>query len=307
MSLDRYLEELTEEEKPLRYGVMAALSGMSRGEMDKFSRVWSGLSSERRRQLLARLVEMAEENVDMDFNSIFMMCLDSTDPAIRETSIRGLWEFEDRRLIGPLLEILSMDVVCDVRSAAAVALGKFVVLAEEEKIPPQEGNRMKEALIGVLKNKEESTAVRRRALEAAAPFNTHVIQTFIRQNYESDDLQMHSSTLYAMGKTGDVKWLRYLLKELNSPSPALRFEAANACGDLGEEPAVSHLVPLLEDDDLQVQLAAIHALGQIGGVMATRALNRCARSEDAPLREAAREAMEYVDAFRNPLSFRYQT
>ena len=166
---------------------------------------------------------------------------------------------------------------------------------------------MKEALIGVLKNKEERTVVRRRALEAAAPFNTHVIQTFIRQNYESEDLQMHSSALYAMGKTGDVKWLRYLLKELNSPSPALRFEAANACGDLGEEPAVSHLVPLLEDDDLQVQLAAIHALGQIGGVMATRALNRCARSEDAPLREAAREAMEYVDAFRNPLSFRYQT
>ena len=306
MSLDRYLQEIEKEDKPLRYGALVALSGMSRLEMDKFSRMWQGLGLERRCQLLNRLVGMAEENVDLDFNPIYLMCLDSPDPKVREKAILGLWEFEDRSLIGTLLEVLSTDVVPRVRSAAAITLGKFAVLAEEGKLSPKEGQRIKETLISVLKNGKECIEVRRRALESAAPFNTHVVQTFIRQNYESDDLKLSSSALYAMGKTGEPEWLRYLLKEMRSPSPVLRFEAANACGELGEETAVPHLVPLLEDDDLQVQLAAIRALGEIGGTMATRALSRCARSEDMPLREAAHEAMEYTETLKNPLSFRYQ-
>jgi len=306
MSLERYLREIAAEDKPLRSGALVALSNLSRQELKQFARTWGGLSAEWQRRLLGCLVEMAEENVELDFDSIFLMCLESPDAEVREKAILGLWEYEDRFLIGTLLETLVADPSPSVRSTAAVALGKFSLLAEEGKLLPREGRKIREALIRVLRNNEESIEVRRRALEAVAPFNTHVVQQFIRRCYESDELNLRCSSLYAMGRTGEPRWLRYLIKELKSASPALRFEAANACAELEDEGAVLHLVPLLDDDDLQVQVAAIRALAEIGGAAASRALRGCARSEDPAVREAALEALENLEGLEDPLAFRYQ-
>lgn len=306
MSLERYLQEIAAEDKSLRSGALVALSNLSRQELKQFAHTWGGLSAERQRRLLGHLVGMAEENVELDFGPIFLMCLESPDAEVREKAISGLWEYEDRSLIGTLLETLVADPSPNVRSAAAVALGKFSLLAEEGKLLPREGQKIKEALIKVLTDDEESIEVRRRALEAVAPFNTHVVQRFIRRCYESDELALRCSSLYAMGRTGEPRWLRYLIKELQSASPALRFEAANACAEMGDEDATPHLVPLLDDDDLQVQLAAIRALAEIGGTVAVRALRRCARSEDPSLREAALDALENVEGTVDPLAFRYQ-
>jgi HEAT repeat protein len=306
MSLSRYLQEIAKEERPLRYGALVALSSMSRAEMERFAETWRDLSPQRQRQLLSRLVEMAEENVELDYNSIFLMCLRSPDSEVREKAILGLWEFEDRSLIGPLLEILSTDVDPKVRSVAAVALGKFAILAAEGKLSAREADRIENALLDVLKSERECTEVRRRTLEAAAPFNTHTVQEFIRRSYESDDLNLRCSALHAMGRTGEPRWLRYLLRELRSPSPALRFEATSACAELGGESSVPHIVPLLDDDDPQVQIAAVRALGEIGGVMATRALRRCLRSDDLTVQEAARQALDEIEVLENPLSFHYR-
>jgi len=306
MSLERYLRDIAAEDKPLRSGALVALSNLSRQELKQFARAWGGLSAERQRRLLGCLVEMAEENVELDFDSIFLMCLESSDAEVREKAIFGLWEYEDRSLIVTLLGTLGADSSPRVRSAAAGALGKFSLLAEEGKLLPREGQKIREALIRVLRNDEECIEVRRRALEAVAPFNTHVVQQFIRRCYESDDLNLRCSSLYAMGRTGEPRWLRHLIKELKSDSPALRFEAANACEELGDEGAAPHLVPLLDDDDLQVQVAAIQALAEIGGAVASRALRRCARSEDPAVREVALEALENLEGIEDPLAFRYQ-
>ncbi len=306
MSLSRYLQEIAKEERPLRYGALVALSSMSRAEMERFAETWRDLGPQRQCQLLSRLVEMAEENVELDYNSIFLMCLHSPDPEVREKAILGLWEFEDRSLIGPLLEILSTDVDPKVRSVAAVALGKFTILAAEGKLSAREVDRIENALLDVLKSERECTEVRRRALEAVAPFNTHTVQEFIRRSYESDDLNLRCSALHAMGRTGEPRWLRYLLRELRSPSPALRFEATSACAELGGESSVPHILPLLDDDDPQVQIAAVRALGEIGGVMATRALRRCLRSDDLTVQEAARQALDEIEVLENPLSFHYR-
>lgn len=306
MQLEKHLQELAEEDKPPRYATLAGMSDMSRFELDKFSRVWSNLSIERQRTIISRLVEMAEENVDLDFDPIFQLCINNSDAAVREKAILGLWECEDRTIIGPLIDRLTKDTSPEVRSAAAVALGRFATLANEAKLPPVDGQRIKDALIGVLRNPQDPADVRRRALESVAPFNTLVVQELIRKSYDSNDLRIRASALFAMGKTGEMQWMRYLLRELRGQSPILRFEAANACGELGEESCVPYLIPLLEDDDLQVQLAAIRALGEIGGAMATRALRRCSHSEEQAIRDASTEALENLEGERSPLSFRFR-
>ena len=86
----------------------------------------------------------------------------------------------------------------------------------------------------------------------------------------------------------------------------MRYEAASACAELGEEKAVPYLVPLIRDDEHQVQLAAIRALGAIGGPLAERAIRQCLRSDDEALQEAAEEALHHLEIEHDPMSFKSQ-
>jgi HEAT repeat protein len=72
---------------------------------------------------------------------------------------------------------------------------------------------------------------------------------------------------------------------------------------LGDEEVVPHLIALLQDDDYQVQLAGLNALGKVGGPLAKRALIRCAKEGDAVLEDAARAALENVVFLEDPMAF----
>ncbi len=60
---------------------------------------------------------------------------------------------------------------------------------------------------------------------------------------------------------------------------------------------------MLQDDDYQVQLAGVAALGKIGGGMAKRALQRCIQEGDAGLEDAAQAALEEIDFLDDPVAF----
>ena len=83
----------------------------------------------------------------------------------------------------------------------------------------------------------------------------------------------------------------------------MRYETANACGDLGDEEVVPHLIHLLQDDDYQVQVAGLGALGKIGGSLAKRALQRCIKEGDAVLEDVARSALEGIEFLEDPIAF----
>ena len=82
-------------------------------------------------------------------------------------------------------------------------------------------------------------------------------------------------------------------------------QPASACGGLGEEAAIPHLLPLLRDDDIEVRLGTIRALGAIGGSIAKKALASCLRSSDEVVQEAAEEALEQAEYNTDPLSFTF--
>ena len=305
MTLERTLQQLADESAPLTYSSLAQLSDLGSEEVERFTQVWQGLSLSRRTKVIARLVELAEENAELDFNAVFKACLEDPDEEVRERAVNGLWEFEDRSIVPCFIQLLQSDDAPRVRAAAATGLGKFAKLAQEGKLLQRDADRIRDALLEVLQETREPWEVRRRALEAVAPFNSPRIKEYIRWAYASNNLELQCSALFAMGRTGEPAWLGILLKELRSPSPALRYEAANALAELQEEEAVPHLIHLLQDDDLQVALAAVRALGEIGGPLARRALRRCLQAEEEALQEAAREALETMEAMEDPLSFRY--
>ena len=306
MTLERYLEDLVQGEGTPSHAELVQLSGLNQAELGLFRDRWSEIPVERRRTLMDRMVSVAEDNVELDYYTIFKHCLVDDDPNVRARAVSGLWECDDRNLVTPLINLLKDDPDEQVRASAALVLGKFGALAQDGKLLLKDGERIMDILLYVLELQEESADVRRRALEAAAYIDTNRISELIRSAYTSDEPKLRVSALYAMGRTGNPAWLSNLIKETESSDPAMRYEAATACAEMGEEDAVPYLVPLIQDDDTQVQVAAIQALGAIGGPLAKRAIMRCLNSDDNALEEAADAALEHMEMEEDPTGFKFR-
>ena len=236
MALEEFLESLTDSE--LTDSDFVELSDLSPEELGSFARTWFTLPLESQREILGTLVQLAEENTDLDFSAVFKMCLKEDDEEVLEKAMEGLWEHEDRSVIPGLIRVLKSDRSARVRAAAAVALSKFPILAQEGKLLARDGESVRQSLMEVLEDPEQHMDVRRRSLEAVAPFNTSDIHKFVSWAYDSPDLKLKSSSIFAMGRTGEPRWLPLLFKELQNREPSIRYETAFACGELGEEEAV---------------------------------------------------------------------
>jgi hypothetical protein len=134
--------------------------------------------------------------------------------------------------------------------------------------------------------------VRRRALEGLAYVDLPDVRELIHMAYYDEEPLLRQSALFAMGRSADRRWAKFVLAELESREEAMRFEAAVAAGELGLSAAVQSLIGLLDDRDRTVREAAATSLGQIGGPAARRALEAAAGTGDETLADAAEAALE---------------
>ncbi|MEE9285100.1 MAG: HEAT repeat domain-containing protein [Dehalococcoidia bacterium] len=302
MSLNDVLTKLASEEAfPSAVG-LCELSGLNAEETKAFKAVWESASVERRRKVTARLVELAEENIELDFNAIFRHALRDDDEDVRTTAIAGLWECEERSLIGPLVQLVNDDPSDRVRCAAVQGLGRFALLAEMGKLLERDCRRIEDALLAVLDSLSETIEVRRRAIEAIAPMSLLRVPQIVQEAYDSQDPKVQASALFAMGSTCDPRWLPTLIGELENENPELRYEAAAALGGLGEEEAVAGLIEALDDSDEQVQESVIYALGAIGGGPAKKALVQASEAGEPRVAEMALAALRMIEFEDAPLS-----
>jgi HEAT repeat protein len=300
--LENYLKELRDTKKPLVVSKLVNLSDLSREEMEVFNREWPNIDVARRREILERLVELAEDNFELDFNAVYRACLADADSEVRVKAIEGLADCEERYLIEPLVSLLLGDLEHKVRAAAAVALGTFALLDEFGELTSSDANKVEKALLTVFNNKNEQMEVRCRALEAISTLSRPQIEELIRQAYQSDDLELRASAIYSMGRNCNPMWLTTLLQELNNPHPRLRFEAARACGELESQEAVPKLIELIRDSDFEVKISAIESLGRIGGIRAKQALRQCLDSDDEAISEAAQDALDELKFWEDPFA-----
>ena len=301
MAIEVFIEAIADSSAPLSDAPFHEASDPSPEDVAQFARICMDMDEEHRREVVAAMVEQAEENIELDFTAIFRQCLKDNDDRLAQLGIEGLWEQEDRWLVAELVELLRSERGPLVRAAAALALGKFPVLAQEGKLPPQEEELVYRVLMDFLEDEIEDLEVRRRCLEAVAPFNTEEVQDYIRWAFDGDDQDLRSSSIYAMGRTGAAGWLPTLLREMESFDAAVRYETAHACGELGEQEATPQLIELLGDDDPEVRLASIAALGKIGGALARRALLDCVRDGDAAMSDAAHTELENLEFLDDPM------
>ncbi|HEY78536.1 MAG TPA: HEAT repeat domain-containing protein [Dehalococcoidia bacterium] len=302
LSFEETMANLADLGKPLSSSGLVCLSDLDSKELALFQETWLAIETKRRRQIISRMVDLAEDNFELDFSKIFRHCLKDEDTEVKCAAIAGLWENEETSLLIPLTDLLEQDSTDRVQATAAAALGKFAMLAELNKLPQRHTSRVAGTLLAAFSDTSKPLEVRRRALEAVAPLSTTEVTRAIGNAYQSDNLRLKASAIYAMGRNCSPSWLPLLLKELGSDEAELRYEAAGACGELEQEEATPHLVELTSDKDISVQLMAIQALGKIGGRAAKEHLERCLSHPDESIRDAARQALEELQFGEDPLN-----
>ncbi|MFC1861691.1 HEAT repeat domain-containing protein [Chloroflexota bacterium] len=302
LPVEEIIVEAGNSNKPLLNARLAELSNLSSEETAAFNQSWAAIETKQRQQSVHRLVELAEENLELNFDNIFKHCLSDPDDEVRARSIEGLCENEEAALITPLINMLEQDDSEKVQIAAAMALGKFAMLAEHKKLRSCFMSRIQEALLAVISNRNSTVEIRRRALEAAAPLSLPQVKTAITEAYQSQNPRLKTSSIYAMGKNCDPSWLPVLLKELADTDAGVRYEAASACGELEEEKAVPHLIKLVNDTDDDVRISVIKALGKIGGTQAKECLKQFLNSPDKAIAQASKQALTELETIENLIS-----
>jgi HEAT repeats len=301
--LQRLLRQLGNETEAIPFSQLYALSDLDGERLAEFRAAWETLPAVRRRRLMYAMAELAEASFQVNFDAIFGYCLNDPDDQVRATAIDGLWENEELSLIGPLVAMLRADPSPQVRAAAATGLGRYVLAGQLERLAEPIQARIIDDLLRTIHLADESILVRRRAIESVSYACTPEVIEVLELAYYDEDEDMRISAVTGMGRSCDERWQDIILRELESPSPAMRYEAAWACGELALRRAVPLLANLMNDPDRQVRNATIWALGQMGGEPAKLLLLAAYDDADEDTEAALDEALAEHALFEGTLDF----
>lgn len=301
ITLDEVLSTLANTKGPLSSSHLAELSDLNPDSFSQFCTAWQKFGTTKRRNILLRLEELADENVELNFDNIFKLGLGDKYAQVRSAAINGLWENRQTWLRQKLVNFAAGDASAKVRLAAVRGLERFCLDAELRN-ESGTGRQLADTLLSIFENIEASIEMRRRALEAVSPLDLPEVHKALESAFHSENRDLKVSAVYGMGASSNPRWLTLLMPELKSSDAETRYEAAYACGKIGEEDPVNLLAALLDDEDRDVQLAAIRALGRIGGIESKEVLTRIVKSPDELLSDVAKQALYELELYDDPLS-----
>jgi HEAT repeat protein len=289
------IEALLDESKPFSPKYLHRLSDLEPADISSFSNAWPKVSTKRRQALLEDLEELHIADDLLCFEDVGRLSLKDSDPGVRKLAISILREYELVDLLPTFIHMADHDPDAEVRAAAAAALATYVYMGEVEDISPQKLERVEECLLK-LATGSDTQLVRRRALEALGFSSRKEVNELIDKAFASSDTNWLITALFAMGRSANSRWKPQVMQMLSHQRPAVRAEAAGAAGELEIKTAVPKLLDLLEDVDIDVRMASIWALSQIGGPGVRPALEALLENTDDD--EEARQldnALENLD------------
>jgi len=294
-TFEQALAALRDPSMPGAITALNGLSGLDRRQIATLRDVWAEVELEERLRVIRLLAEVSETEYELDFGAVIAMALDDPDAGVRALAAEGILADADEPVIRQLNRMAESDPAVEVRAAAVAALGQFILMGEYDDLPEALAVRLQETALRVHNNPNEPLEVRRRALEAVSNCGRDEVNDLIRAAYQSPDLDMRVSAIFAMGRTCDDVWGPDVLRALNSEHSEIRYEAARAAGELELRRAVPRLAEFARGDDREIQMVAVWSLGEIGGDDAKAILHelaeRAERVGDEDLIEAVDEAM----------------
>jgi hypothetical protein len=289
------IEALLDESKPFSPKYLHRLSDLEPADTSTFSHTWPKVSTKRRQALLEDLEELHLADDLLCFEDVGRVALKDNEPGVRKLAISILREYELVELLPTFIHMAEHDPDAEVRAASAAALATYIYMGEVEDISPQKLQRVEECLLK-LATGSDTKLIRRRALEALGFSSRKEVNELIEKAFASSETDWLVSALFAMGRSANSNWKPQVMQMLSHQRPAVRAEAASAAGELEIKTAVPKLLELLEDVDIDVRMASIWALSQIGGPGIRSALEALLESTDDD--EEARQldnALENLD------------
>jgi HEAT repeat protein len=278
--IQKLLDALLDESTYFHPRYLYRLSDMDPDDLARLIKVWNQVPLWRRQALMEDLQELSENDTLLYLEGMGRIALKDSDPKVRMLAVRILGEYEDRELIPVYLKMVESDSDANVRAMSATALGAFVYLGEIDELPKKKFRQVENTLLRVVKGSDDPL-VRRRALEALGFSSRTEVIPLIEEACNSKKSDWMVSSLFAMGRSANEYWNNRVLTMLSHSLPDIQAEAASAAGELGIKEAVPNLFELLDDSDIDVRMAAIWSLSQIGGEGVGEALEeRLDQAED---------------------------
>jgi HEAT repeat protein len=262
-------------------------SDISPMDLSSLQKVWNLIVASRKVTLLEDLEAISDSDTLTSFFDVGRLALTDNFAPVRELGIRLLWESEEHSLVKVFLKMLNNDPDINVQAAVASALGRFINLGELDVIPGEERDAIEQALIPKF-DKSNPQLLRRRAIESLGYSSTPAIDKLIKKAYSESDKAMVASALFAMGRSANDAWAEIIISNLQNQN-------------VREE-----ILELLDDEglDLDVFLAAIWSLSQIGGPGVQEKLEALAEDPDMDdetieLIESAAENLDFNNSLVN--------
>jgi HEAT repeat protein len=302
VSFESDLADLSDANKRLSATQLVNFSELDAIEAERFEEAWPEIEPGRRISIISELTDLAQDSVDLNFDAIYKLALRDKEPLVRAAALRGLHEYDGRDLIPVLADALRNDPDAAVRRESAVALGRFALAAELGQLRAEDAGSVRDVLIESAEDLDEDERVRARSIEALGALSGDETENLIESIYEEDSLWLKVGAVDAMGRSCNENWLPLLLREMENRAPEMRHAAAFAAGEIGDEAAVEQLKRMaVLDPDREVQLAAVHALGEIGGSQAKVALKAILYEGDEALEDAVQEAIQEIEFNEDPM------
>jgi HEAT repeat protein len=302
ISFKTIIEALLEDNTPFNPRYLNRLSGLESHDIALLREAWPKVSLRRREALLEDLEEIHIADDLLNFEAVARLALKDKVASVRTRAIRILREYELVDLLPTFQEMAEADPDDDVRAGATAALSTYIYLGEVEDISPAKLKQVEECLLRLVSS-PQPTLVRRRALEALGFSSRQEVNGLIDQAYASDDVDWVITALFAMGRSANSHWIPQVMKMITHQHPGVRAEAAGAAGELEIKSARKNLLDLLGDDDLDVRMAAIWSLSQIGGKGVRKALEHLLKTtdndEEAEQIESALENLDFTEEMQN--------
>lgn len=238
-----------------------------------------------------RLYEMARTGRASGFDELFYALMSHPQDAVRSNAVAAITGNGDSQLIGQLTLMLRTDMSDAVRARAAAALGAFAEAAESGRISARRTASVRDTLLAASDDATRSVAGQALVAYAGMPGGspTEAIESWLE--LYGDDPEGLAFGCAAMGRSNQRHWLEDVRDALDHQSSIVRIAAALAFGELVDpDDSLDPLLALLDDESLEVQLAAVDALGMIGSNEARKLLGDAASESPEPDVKARAEA-----------------
>ena len=271
------------------------LSGLSRAEAHEIVRTWHEQDADSIIETIHLMHNTSLKDASLEFNTVLKSLLRHQSPEVRIACLDAMTGNSDMELATQAIDLLEHDTSHNVKCAAARVLG---ALSENAELSDSHQSRAIITLTNAAKN-TESTQLRGEALIAIASIPRFDATELISElkNTPSQSVETTIQILTAMGKTSNRYWLPHIIDALGNHNAKVRATATISFGMVtNNDEDVAILNEPLDDHVLEVQLAAIQALRNIGSQSAREMLKQAQDNSEPEVSHNAKEALKTLKA-----------